>query len=331
MKSANRMRMILGAALLAATAIGNGQPGAQSADPNAAPNPYREDVGWAKLPAGRKWGMTIGIAIDRDGKSIWVFDRCGARECGGSTVPPLQKFDAEGNLVTSIGAGVFNRPHGLFVDRDNNIWTTDDRGHAVRKFSQDGKLLMTLGRPGVAGDGLDTFHAPSAVLIAPNGDIFVGDGHGPGTNARMMKFSKDGKFIKTWGKRGTAPSDFETPHWLAMDLAGRLFVGDRGNNRIQIFDQEGTFLAEWKQFGRPSSVFIDNNDMIHVADSQSDAKRNPGFKQGIRIGSVKDGRVTAFIPDEATTNALEGTAADPQGNVYAGFTGAQNFKRFVKK
>ena len=220
MKFATAIAMLLGVAIAALAAMSNTQLGAEPADPNAAPNPYREDVGWAKLPAGRKWGMTIGIAIDQDGKSIWVFDRCGARECGGSTVPPLQKFDAAGNLMTSIGAGLFNRPHGLFVDRDNNIWTTDDRGHAVRKFSQDGKLLMTLGRPGVTGEGPDTFHAPSAVLIAPNGDIFVGDGHGPAPMRGMMKFTKDGTFIKTWGKRGTAPGDFETPHCACHGFGG---------------------------------------------------------------------------------------------------------------
>ena len=332
---AKSMQLLLSAAAVALLAMSGDRGHAQTTDPNAAPNPYREDVGWAKLPPGRKWGMTIGIAIDRDGKSIWVFDRCGGRDCGGTTIPPIQKFDASGNLVTSFGAGMFNFPHGLFVDRDNNIWVTDGRGkdgkgHTVMKFSPDGKVLMTLGKPGVAGDGPDTFNAPSAVLIAPNGDIFVGDGHGENTNARIVKFSKEGRFIKTWGKRGTALGDFDTPHALALDSSGRLFVADRGNNRIQIFDQDGEFLAEWRQFGRPSGVFIDGNDVIYVADSQSDEKRNPGFKQGIRIGSAKDGKITAFIPDAETTNALEGTAADPQGNVYAGFTGKQNFKRFVK-
>jgi len=335
MRNANRMKCVLGVAA-ALMALSGERVYAQSADPNAAPNPYREDVGWAKLPEGRKWGMTIGIDADRDGKSMWVFDRCGARDCGGSTVPPIQKFDASGKLVTTFGAGMFNFPHGLHVDRDNNIWVTDGRGkdgkgHTVMKFSQDGKLLMTLGKPGIAGDGPDAFNAPSAVLIAPNGDIFVGDGHGENTNARVVKFSKEGKYIKTWGKAGKAPGEFEAPHTFAMDSSGRLFVGDRGNNRIQIFDQDGKFLAEWKQFSRPSGVYIDKNDVIYVADSQSDEKRNPGFKQGIRIGSAKDGKVTAFIPDPDVTNALEGVAADPQGNVYAGFTGTQNLKRFVKK
>src|SRR5712672_2327640 len=215
------------------------------------------------------------------------------------------KFDEKGKLVKSFGGGMINFSHGLHVDRDNNIWVSDaaaennGKGHTVMKFSQDGKLLMTLGKPGIAGDGPDAFNAPSAVLVAPNGDIFVGDGHGENTNARVVKFSKEGKYIKTWGKAGKAPGEFEAPHTFAMDSSGRLFVGDRGNNRIQIFDQDAKFLAEWKQFSRPSGVYIDKNDVIYVADSQSDEKRNPGFKQGIRIGSAKDGKVTAFIPAEA--------------------------------
>jgi sugar lactone lactonase YvrE len=218
---------------------------------------------------------------------------------------------------------MFNYPHGLFVDREDNVWVSDGRtknngrAHTVMKFSPDGKLLMTLGKPGIAGNGPDTFNGPSDILIAPNGDIFVADGHGGDTNARIVKLSKDGKFIKAWGKKGSAPGEFDSPHGLTMDSAGRLFVADRSNSRIQIFDQDGKFLAEWRQFGRPSGVFIDKNDIIYVADSQSNEKNNPGYKQGIRIGSVKDGKVAVFIP-WSETNTLEGVAADGQGNVYGG-------------
>jgi sugar lactone lactonase YvrE len=191
-------------------------------------------------------------------------------------------------------------------------------------------VLMTLGKPGTAGDGPDTFNAPSDVLVAPNGDIFVADGHGGDTNARMVKFSTDGKFIKAWGKKGTGPGEFSYPHGLAMDSAGRLFVADRENNRIQIFNQDGKFLAEWKQFGRPSGIYIDKHDMLYVADSQSAEKTNPGFQQGIRIGSAKDGKVVAFIPETKELGALEGVAADAQGHVYGGYTGSMNLRRFVK-
>jgi DNA-binding beta-propeller fold protein YncE len=334
-----RSHYLLAVIVMAAIATSRDSGYAQTgADPNAAPNPYRLDEGWAKLPEGRKWGAAIGVDIDRDGISVWVFDRCAtADDCSGSNLAPIQKFDASGKLVTSFGVGLFNYPHGLFVDRDNNIWVTDGRaknngkGHAVMKFSADGKLLLTLGKPGVPGDGPDTFNGPSDVLVAPNGDIFVADGHGGDTNARIVKFSKDGKFIKAWGKKGSAPGEFDVPHNLAMDSAGRLFVADRANSRIQIFDQDGKFLDEWRQFGRPSGLFIDKNDIIYVADSQSDEKTNPLFRQGIRIGSVKDGKVTAYIPERTELRALEGVAADDRDNVYAGYTNTLNFRRFVKK
>jgi DNA-binding beta-propeller fold protein YncE len=333
------MRYALGVVIVAVIAMSGEKSCAQGgADPNVAPNPYRVDEGWAKLPEGRKWGAAIGVDIDRDGKSVWVFDRCAtADDCSGSNLPPIQKFDASGNLLASFGAGMFNYPHGLFVDRDNNIWVTDGRaknngkGHTVVKFSPEGRVLMTLGKPGIAGDGPDTFNAPSDVLIAPNGDIFVVDGHGGETNARIVKFTKDAKFIKAWGKKGSAPGEFDVPHGLAMDSAGRLFVADRANSRIQIFDQDGKFLEEWRQFGRPSGIFINKDDIIYVADSNSNDKVNPPFKQGIRIGSLKDGKVAAYIPESAELQALEGVAADDQGNVYGGYTNTKNFRRWVKK
>jgi sugar lactone lactonase YvrE len=199
------------------------------------------------------------------------------------------------------------------------------------KLTPEGKVLMTLGTPGVTGEDATHFNAPSDILVAPNGDIFVADGHGEKTNARIVKFDRSGKFIKAWGKEGTGPGEFNEPHGLAMDSQGRLFVADRANNRLQIFDQDGKFLAEWKQFGRPSGVAIDKNDVIYVADSQSGEKENPGFKQGIRIGSAKDGKVTAFIPETKDLGSLEATAYDDAGNVYAGYTGAMNLRRFVKK
>ena len=238
-------------------------------DANTAPNPYRLEEGWAKQPMGRGNGSTIGLNVDRDGKSMWIYDRCGAASCEGSKIAPLNKYDASGHVVASLAAGMTNFPHGLFVDKDDNIWITDGRadknkktGHTVMKLSPDGKVLMTLGTPGQAGEDATHFNAPSDVVVAANGDIFVADGHGDKTNARIVKFSSDGKFIKAWGKEGTGPGEFNVPHGLALDSAGRLFVADRANNRLQIFDQDGNFLAEWKQFGRPSGVWIDKNDQI---------------------------------------------------------------------
>jgi len=172
-------------------------------------------------------------------------------------------------------------------------------------------------------------------VTAPNGDIFVADGHGGDSNARIVKFSKDGKFIKAWGRKGSGPGEFDTPHAITIDSQGRIFVGDRSNNRVQIFDQDGKFLAEWKQFGRPSGVYIDRNDILYVADHQSNAKNNPGVRPGIRIGNARDGKVTAFVPalgpEEKPTSTTEGIAADASGNLYAGETGTRNLRKYVKK
>lgn len=316
---------------------------------NDPPNPYQTVEGWAKMPEGRTWGATSAVDIAPDGKSIWVAERCGGNSCAGSNLPAVLKFDETGKLIKSFGAGMFIFPHGIHVDLQGNVWVTDGvppgpanpatagKGHIVVKFSPEGKVLLTLGKAGVPGDGPDTFNQPSDVITAPNGDIFVADGHGGNTNARIVKFDKNGKFIKTWGKKGTAPGEFDTPHSLAMDSKGRLFVADRNNNRLQIFDQDGKFLDEWKQFSRISGLYI-RNDMLYAADSESNAARHAGWKRGIRIGSVKDGKVTAFIPDpepnpdRAATSAAEGVAVDAKGNLYGAEVGPPRaLKRYVKK
>jgi sugar lactone lactonase YvrE len=315
-----------------------------NAAPNAQPNPYRTVEHWYQLPEGRTMGSTSGVAVAADGH-IWIAERCGANSCRDSKLAPVLEFDQSGKLLRSWGAGMFVFPHGLTIDKDGNLWITDGqgvegKGHQVFKFSPDGKVLLTLGKPGVTGDGPDTFNQPNAVAVAPNGDIFVSDGHSTGRgNARVIKFTKDGKFIKQWGGHGAGPGQFEMPHTLAFDSKGRLFVGDRGNNRIQIFDQDGKFLEEWKQFSRPSGVFIDSHDGIYVADSESAEggtyAPHPGWKRGIRIGSARDGSVAAFIPDPspgtAVTSAAEGVAADQQGNVYGAEVGPKDVKKYVKK
>jgi sugar lactone lactonase YvrE len=331
---------IIRVAILAAIAVptigGAARARAQAAD---APNLYRVVENHFKLPDGRKLGSTAAIDVDRDGRSVWVFERCGGTSqglaCVDSSLAPLLKFDPSGVLVKSFGAGMFVSPHGIHVDRQGNVWVVDgtgkgSKGHQVLKFSPDGKVLLTLGTAGLPGEGPETFNQPSDVYVAPSGEIFVADGHGGNSNARIVKFTKDGKFMKAWGKKGSGHGEFDTPHSLAMDSTGRLFVADRGNSRIQIFDQTGQWLSEWKQFGRPSGIFIDKHDVLYAADTQSDEKTNPGFKRGIRVGSAKDGKVTALITDPDPDGIGEGVAADTQGAIYGSLTTKQALKQYVK-
>jgi sugar lactone lactonase YvrE len=348
MSAHDRRCVLVGCAVLLMLAA---YPGAQPAvqPVNDAPNPYETIEGWAKMPAGRTWGSTSAVDIDRDGKSIWVAERCGANSCEGSNLPSVLKFDASGNLLTSFGAGMLVFPHGIHVDRDGNVWVTDanaskdgKRGHQVIKFSPTGKVLLTLGKAGVAGNPPDLLTEPNDVVTAPNGDIFVAEGHSgqnakapPGTVARINKYSKDGKFIKSWGTLGSAPGEFRTPHALAFDSRGRLFVADRGNLRLQIFDQDGKFLEEWKQFSRISGLWIDRNDTLYAADSESSDTSNPGWKRGIRIGSARNGEVMFFIPDPQVkpqgTSAAEGVAVDAAGNIYGAEVGPKALKRYVRR
>jgi DNA-binding beta-propeller fold protein YncE len=330
--------------------------------PNDLPNPFQPGVDWGQLPAGRKWGSTASVTTAPDG-TIWVADRCGKSGAGGelcngasATINPIFQFDTSGKLLKSFGAGLFTSPHKLTIDADGNLWMADNGQHQVMKLDQNGKVLMTLGKKGVAGAANDEFDAPTEVAIAPNGDIFVADGHtGGGTavgNARVVKFDKTGKFIKTWGKKGMGNGEFDAPHTLAFDSRGRLFVGDRQNNRIQIFDQDGGFIAQWFQFGRPSGVYIDKRtDTLYVADSESRDGRsnlgrsglpatgysfNLGGRRGIRIGSARDGSVKYFIPDPCPypygggTSMAEGVTADRDGNVY-GADNLTDVRKFVLK
>lgn len=313
---------------------------------NSAPNPYETIEGWAELPDGRVWGSTSAIYPANDGKHIWVAERCGTNLCVGSDVDPVLLYDPDGNVVKSFGAGMITWPHGMHVDADDNVWVADavgyapvpeGVGHTIMKFSPDGELLMRLGKEGVAGDGTDVFNKPSDMLVAPNGDIFVADGHDAGGNNRIIKFDKEGNFLMQWGSTGGDHGQFRDPHALAMDSQGRLFVGDRGNSRLQIFTQDGEHLATWTQFGRPSGLFIDKNDILYSADSESNARRNGGWKRGIRIGSAIDGFVTAFIPDpepdqdNSATSAAEGVAVDADGNIYGAEVGPRAVKKYVRK
>lgn len=317
------------------------------------PNPYRAVDNWAKLPDGRRMGAVGGVTVDPDGKHVWAIVRCDAidparfgNECLDSDLDPILKFDPEGNVVESFGGGMFIWPHGIHVDADRNVWVADavapeqtpqgTRGHQVIKFSPHGEVLMTLGTPGVPGDGPDHFISPSDVVVADNGDIFVADGHSGDGNNRVVKLSKEGKFIKAWGKTGYAPGEFRKLHAIAIDSQRRVFVADRSNNRIQIFDQEGNFLAVWTQFGRPSGIFFDKNDQIYVADSESDIVQNPGWEMGIRIGDARTGWVNTFIlypwgdPRETRGTGAEFVAVDRDGNLYAAEPRPRQLRKYIR-
>jgi sugar lactone lactonase YvrE len=328
--------------VIALAGIGiDGQAGNQ---PNAQPNPYRTEENFLQLPAGMEWpqgaapgtafaGQVVGLDFDAQGNIIAM------RRAD----PPFLKFDPSGKkLLKTWGDGLIVMTHGLLVDREGFIWATDSdgkdgKGFQVFKFNPDGQVVMTLGTRGVAGEGPNTFVAPTDLAIASNGDIFIADGHAnSGPNHRIVKYSKEGKFIKAWGKRGTGPGEFNGPHDIAIDSTGRLFVSDRGNSRVQIFDQEGKVLDEWRQFGRPEVMFIDRNDLLYVTDSQSNAKTNVPYKKGIRVGSTKDGVVRYFIPDTAATESSSGAVAiavDAKGSIYTAdvFGMAGGFSRMLKK
>jgi len=351
MNNADRLRTwapeLLGA-FLAAVALGT----VTTARAQSFPNPYRNVDGWAKLPNGRVIGAVGDIDVDPDGVHVWAVIRCDAGpdrfgwECLDSKLDVVVRFDADGNTVKTFGGGEFIWPHGIDVDADGNVWVADavsaeratdgKRGHQVIKFSPEGKVLMRLGTPGVPGNDATHFNAPSDVVVAANGDIFVADGHGDTTNNRVVKFAKDGKFVKAWGRTGYGPGEFRTLHAIAIDARGRVFVADRSNNRIQIFDQDGNHLATWTQFGKPSGISFDERGRIYVADSESDNVQNPGWEMGIRIGDAATGWVSEFIlypwgdPRDPAGNGAEFAAADRAGNIYAGEPRPRKLTKYVR-
>jgi DNA-binding beta-propeller fold protein YncE len=353
-----RSTIALVVALLLAPALGHAQAGAVPTPPyppnNHQPNPYETVRDWGTLPDGRSWGSVSAVHVDVDGRHIWAADRCGANACVGSNLAPIVKLDPEGNVVAAFGAGHIAWPHGMHVDREGNVWVTDarapnareleanpewaDRGHTVKKFSPSGKLLRTIGTGGTAGSPPGGLFEPNDIITAPNGDIFIAEAHNaqflgeptPNAVGRISKFSPDGTYIKSWGQWGFEPGEFRTPHALAMDSQGRLFVADRGNNRLQIFDQDGNFLDEWRQFSRVSGLFITEDDTLYAIDSESDPNYNPGWRKGVRVGNARTGEVLYFIPEHVSERASgmggfgaagEGITVDAEGNIFAGEVG----------
>ena len=337
----------IGAATAAAVALwGHGVHGQSKVPINP---PYRIIADWPQLPAGLKLGAVPGIQIGPDG-NIYAFHRCGADSCVGSNDPTILKFDRSGKLLNSWGAGMFNFPHGIGIDHEGFVWVADatglpasqrtenGRGHQVFKFSPDGKLLMTLGTAGVGGSGPDTLFAPTDVAVASNGDVFVTDGHSCNADnaahcsARVVKYSRQGKFIKTFGKTGSNAGEFRSPHCLAIDSRGRVIVCDRGNARLQVFDQEGRLLDVWTGWGRPTGIFV-KNDTLYVVDSLANVVQgqvDPALvpmSTGIYVGSAQDGSVKWFIPDEFA--GPEDVTVDALGDMYVGESRPQTIRKFV--
>ena len=250
---------------------------------------------------------------------------------------------------------MFVWPHGIHVDRDGNVWVTDARaaspeeltkypgegnkGSVVVKFNTDGKILMTLGKPGVRGNPPEALTDPTDVVTDPrNGDVYVAESHtdvtDPNLIGRVSVFDKNGKFLRIIGKTGTGPGEFRTPHALEFDSKGRLIVVDRHNHRVQILTKDGRFVGEYDDFGRSSGLAIDRNDVIYTADSESTERVHPGWLRGIRIGSLQDGKVTTFIPPHKTDTADgamgEGIAIDAAGSIYTAEAALRGVTKYVK-
>ena len=346
---------VLGACAMDAATSGAGEMAVGNAItgegiPN--PNPVTT-ANWGQLPAGREMGTTAGADIDPTDGHVWMYERCASGSAGGpgincdtNPVDPVFKFDRNtGEILANIGAGVMVTPHGIHVDEDGNVWVTDfnqnaegTKGHQVHKFSPDGELLLSLGTPGVAGNDESHFNQPNDVIVAPDGSIFVADGHSGqgmttnqameegranGQTARIMKFTPEGEFIMEWGQIGTLHGEFRTPHALEFDAQGRLWVADRGNHRLEIFDQNGNYLESRYQFSRVSGIFITEDQMVYAIDSESSMTSHPNWMNGVRIGPVDRDVIVGFIPPfPAETRpyqgaAGEGVAVDADGNVFA--------------
>lgn len=321
----------------------------------AANTPYHAVAEWDQLPEGMTFGSLSGVFPDPDGEHLWMLSRCGGDGCVGTDRDPIFKLDMEGRVVDSFGAGLFAFPHGFFLDHEGYLWVTEgapdgDRrgeagfrlglGHQVHKLDQEGNIIMSLGQAAVHGCDGSHFNGPADVVVSRTGDIWVADGHRGGNN-RVVKFSPSGEMLLQIGgcvgDESKEAGRFDDPHGLAIDSSGRIFVADRGNSRIQIFDEDGELQAIWTQFGKPSGLFIDRNDVLYAVDGLSGLERpgwrdNFGWEQGIRIGDARSGWVTAFIPNRepAQGAGIEFLGVDFEGNIYANDLAREHVTKYVR-
>ena len=306
---------------------------------NDLPNPYARVHPWGELPdpyvpgAYDERASFIGIDEGPDG-NIYLLSRCLQNSCTGRSEPALLKLDPSGRLLLSWGSGLFDFPHGLDVDREGNVWVADQRGHQVVKFDADGNHLMTIGERGTAGDP-PLVNEPTGVLVAPGGEIFITEGHSfaPGAN-RVTKYAADGSFLMSWGETGSGPGQFNVPHTIAIDSQGRLFVGDRANNRIQIFDQAGNAARRLVPV-RPSQRHRHRRRRPHLRGRLRVLRhRQPGLEEGdpgraARATGRSSTSSRTLSRRPSSTAAPRGVGVDSAGNVYGGVVRRRMIEKHV--
>ncbi len=278
------------------------------------PMGYKPVLNWP--PAPEAWNLyePSGVAVDREG-NVYVFNR---------SPHPLLKLTSEGKLIKSYcEGGVFVDSHGVRIDRDDNIWAVDRNGQMIFKINQEGRILMVLGRRGQKGTAHDNFNRPTDVAFAPNGDVFISDGYG---NSRVIKFDKNGKYLLEWGKKGSAPGEFNLPHAIVLDTQGRVYVGDRENYRVQIFDVNGKFLGQWTNVGSPWGLDL-TPDKQHILLSDGHNNRVLLLNLEGQILGVQGSPGKApgeFIHAHAIASA-------PNGDFYVAETVNWRVQKFVKR
>jgi DNA-binding beta-propeller fold protein YncE len=303
--------------LAQAPAGGRGRAGGRAGEPREYPKPdasavrstsgrWKVSDDWATLPAGMKWGVVSAATSDAKGV-IYVLRR---------EETPIVAFD-HGKLVKQFGQGLFKWPHGIRVDREGYLWAIDGEDNVIYKIdvAKNNQVLLTLGKRGVTGDNAshDAFNRPTDVAFAPNGDFFISDGYG---NSRVVKFSRDGRFIKTWGSKGTEPGQFNLPHTIVIDSRNHVLVGDRTNKRVQIFDLDGKFLEMWTNLGAPYGMAIAKDDTLYVSDAEAGT-----------ITVSKNGKVVDTIENLGRPHEI---TLDPSGAIYMGDVRAERARKIYR-
>jgi len=298
------MKFAVGAVVLSALVV------SAVAQTNSENGKWEVLASWGQLPAGTAWGAASQVSTTPEGQIV-VFRRM---------VPSFFVFNPDGTFVKSWGDTPYRLAHGIRIDREGFIWVTDNTDNLIQKFSADGKLLMTLGRKGQAGDNgsQDAFDGPADVFVAPNGDFFVADGY---RNSRVVQFSKEGKFIRIiGGTKGTEPGQFNLPHAVVLDSRGRVIVADAENSRVQVFDQSGKFLEQWTDFiAKPrGAMYITADDTLYISHVDAEA-----------ISVMKNGKVVDVI--RGVGGRPHGMTLDRDGNIYVSFPLTQSVKKILKK